>query len=601
MVIKLSLYSAVEGGLFNSLTKKIIGNVAFMLLPSFIVFGIIFWVYSSISSLYIGLESDHSAGPELLRLNGFIYSASIMSFVFTMLVGLFSIIFMRHLFLRPIQQMTEVLRGVEERNGDISATLPDQTFDEISDMAQSYNDFSFSLKKMIEDTRQRSVKVSLSASQLQKVILETKHSARLQEDQAHKVFQASQESSQAIEGIAAHTQNIARSNDNNLNEIRGAGEEMRHVQEQMRAIEHQVSDFQVVVKKLSENSENIINVLNLVQDFSNQTNLLALNASIEAARAGEAGRGFSVVADEVRTLSHKVNTATQEIDANVHEMVSLVDNTRSGASNIMKYVSDTDGYIAQTSQKFESMISDFETVSGQMNDISTAIEELSYTNSNTHEHVTEITSLSHKIKSEMEQSVQHSIALENSTEQMQELLSRFSIGFGGFESILRISQEGASAVQSGLTELASQGAQLFDVNYIRINPDQLPEKYNLSYTDSYERVIQPILDKVTLDNPMLVMACAFDLNGYVPAHNSKISQPLTGDFEKDNALSRHRRLYNATRSEQRRAEQTSPFLLLTFIRDTGEIMNSISIPLYVNGRHWGNFCVGFLPEILLET
>lgn len=600
-MIKLGFYSFVESVFFNSLTKKIIGNVVFLLIPNFIVMGIGLWVYQSISSLYLGLGENHQISAELLNISSSIYTASLVMLTFTIIAGLFSVLFMRHIFLRPIHQMTEVLRGVEDRDGDISATLPDQTFDEISEMARSYNGFSFSLKKMIADTRQRSVQVSLSASQLQKVILETKMSAEAQEVQAQKVFQASQESSQAIEGIALHTHNISKSNENNLVEIRSAGVEMRHVQEQMRAIENQVADFQIVVKKLSENSENIIKVLNLVQDFSDQTNLLALNASIEAARAGDAGRGFSVVADEVRSLSQKVNVATQEIDSNVHEMVSLVDSTRSGASNIMKYVSDTDGYIAQTSQKFESMISDFEIVSGQMNDIGAAIEELSYTNHNTHEHVTEITSLSNTIKTEMDRSVQHSIELENSTEKMQELLSRFSIGFGGFEDILRISQEGASAVQRGLNELAINGSQLFDANYIRTNPGQLPEKYDLSYTNEYEKVIQPILDRVTSENPVLVMACAFDINGYVPAHNSKISRPMTGDFEKDNALSRHRRLYNATRAEQRRADQTSPFLLLTFIRDTGEIMNSISVPLYVEGRHWGNFCVGFLPDALLNV
>lgn len=597
----MSIYVAVEKLFFNSLTKKIVGNVIFLLLPNVIAIGIGFWLYQSFSIFHEELGATNSLSKQLIDISDSLYLAFVSMVILTIIAGLFSVFFMRHLFLQPIQKMTQVLRGVEDRDGDISATLPAQTYDEISDMARSYNGFSDSLKKMIADTRQRSVRVSLSASQLQKIILETKGSAQTQELQAQKVFQASQESSQAIDGIALHTQNIAKSNDNNLEEIREAGEEMRQVKEQMRAIEHQVSDFQTVVQQLSENSENIIKVLNLVQDFSDQTNLLALNASIEAARAGEAGRGFSVVADEVRTLSQKVNAATREIDSNVHEMVSLVDSTRSGASNIMQYVSDTDVYIAQTSQKFASMISDFEIVSEQMNEIGAAIEELSYTNNNTHAHVTEITSLSNTIKSEMEQSAQHSINLESSTEEMQELLSRFSIGYGGFEDILRISQKGADEVQNALEELVASGANVFDQNYIRINPDQLPEKYNASYTNAFEKLVQPIYDQVVSNNPILVMACALDINGYLPAHNSNFSRPMTGNFEKDNAQSRDRRLYNATRAERRRAEQDSPFLLLTFIRDTGEIMNSISIPLYIGSRHWGNFCVGFLPDALLNV
>lgn len=597
----MSIYTSIERAFFNTLTKKITGNVIFLLIPNLVIMLIGYWVYQQLSFLNKELGADHGVSGLLIELSSTLYQASLVMLVCTVLAGVFSILFMRHLFLKPIENMTEVLNAVSERDGDISATLPDYTHDEISQMARSYNGFSDSLKQMIADTRQRSVKVSLSASQLQKVILEAKESAQSQESQAQQVFQASQEASQAIKGIAEHTQNISNSNDNNLGEIKGAGIEMKHVKDKMRAIEHQVSDFQNVVQQLSENSDNIIKVLSLVQDFSDQTNLLALNASIEAARAGEAGRGFAVVADEVRTLSVKVNEATQEIDSNVNQMVSLVENTRNGASNIMEYVSETDGFITQTSEKFESMIVDFERVSEQMNDIGAAIEELSYTNTNTHNHVSEITTLSDTIKSEMERSAEFSLELENSTEEMQELLSRFSIGFGGFESILQKTKEGAGRVQDGLNQLASQGLNLFDVNYIRENPDQLPAKFGTSYTDAFERVLQPIYDSITSDNPEFAIACAFDLNGYCPAHNSKISKPMTGDFDQDNTFSRHRRMYNANRAELRRAAQTSPFLLLTFIRDTGEIMNSISVPLYVNGQHWGNFCAGFLPDILMEV
>jgi methyl-accepting chemotaxis protein len=597
----LFLYTWLESKVFNSLTKKIIGNVLFLIVPNIIFIGIGFWLYYLTSSLHITLASDNSEASELLHISSSLYIASAVMLVFTLLAGVLSMLFMRYLFLRPIKQIAEVLRGVKGRNGDISARFPEQTFDEISEMAHSYNEFSDSLKTMIADTRQRSVAVSLSASQLQKVILETKSSAESQEIQAQKVFQASQESSQAIEGIALHTQNITNSNENNLQQIRDAGDEIRHVKEQMRAIEHQISDFQTVVLRLSENSENIIKVLNLVKDFSDQTNLLALNASIEAARAGEAGRGFSVVADEVRSLSQKVYSATQEIGSNIYEMVSLVESTRSGAANIMTYVSDTDVYIAQTSQKFEVMVNDFEKLSVQMSEIGAAIEELCCTNNNTHDHVTEITTLSNTIKSEMERSVDFSIELESSTENMQELLSRFRIGYGGFESILHKTQSSAALVQTEMDKLAESGVNLLDEHLVLSNKGQGLDKFDASYTQAFERALQPVFDNIITIHPEIMLACAFSKKGYCPAHNSKVSHPLTGDLEKDNALSRHKRIYFATRAEQRRAKQDSSFLLLTFIRDTSEIMNSISIPLYVNGVLWGNFCAGFIPDMLLET
>jgi len=595
------MYKTVEKTFFNTLTRKIIGNVAFMLIPSFMVIAMGYWVYDSLLGLHQSLGVDHSVSSELLSITTSLSYAAVVIILAMLVVAAFSIVFMRHLFLTPILVMSEVLNAVKDKDGDISATLPVNTFDEIARMAKSYNGFSGSLKQMIADTRERSVKVSLSANQLQKVVFETKGSAEAQVEQAQKVFQASQEATQAIDGIALHTQNIANRNELNLTEIRTTGKEMERVKNQIHAIEDQLTDFQNVVQQLSGNSNNIIKVLTLVQEFSDQTNLLALNASIEAARAGEAGRGFAVVADEVRTLSQKVNTATQEIDRNIHQMVTLVDDTRAGASKIMKYVTETDGFIAQTSDKFVVMIDDFEAVNGQINEISAAIEEMSYTNNSTHEHVSTITELSDFIQSEMSISAEHPMALENATEEMQELLSRFSIGYGGFEDIVQTAKGWATEIQNELEQLANSGQNVFDTQYQRTNPDQKPEKYDTCYINEFERVMQPMFDRFIAEKPEFLIASAFDLNGYCPAHNAKVSKPLSGDFEKDNQLSRHRRLYNSNRAELRRANQTSPFLLLTFIRDTGEILNSISVPLYVDGRHWGNFCTAFTPELLLSA
>lgn len=496
--------------------------------------------------------------------------------------------------------MTDVLRAVKERDGDISATLPQYTFDEISNMAESYNDFSTSLKKMISSTRQRSVQVALSATQLQKVINEAHTSAAQQESQALMVFQASQEATSAIDEIAAHTLEISERNGKNLEEVRSSSSEMNRVMQQVQAVGHQISEFQSTVHQLSANSENIMRVLGMVKDFSDQTNLLALNASIEAARAGEAGRGFSVVADEVRSLSLKVSSATSEIDKNVSEMTTLVGNTREGADTIKEYITDTETFISNTNTQFSNMVVDFEELNSQLSSISAAIDELAYTNRNTHEYVSDITKISEDIKDEMEVSKGHSGDLETATEETQELLSRFIIGYGGFEDMIQAGRGWAQEAQAMLEDLEKQGCNVFDTHYRRTNDGQLPEKYDTSYVEQYESRLRPLFDRFINERPEFIYAIAVDRNGYAPAHHTKVSEPLTGNFDVDNLKSRNRRIYHGSRAEQRRASHTSPFLLQTFIRDTGEVLNDLSIPLYVNGKHWGSLIMGFEPKHLLS-
>ncbi|KEA63630.1 putative methyl-accepting chemotaxis protein IV [Marinobacterium lacunae] len=502
--------------------------------------------------------------------------------------------------LGPILRIRETFEAIKDRHGDISANLPVEGPSEIGRLGMAYNDFSDSLKGMIAKSRHSSVNVSLGAAQLQLNINKVQQAALTQSNQASLVFQASEEATQAINEIASHTQLIAQRNEHNLQEINTSNTELSRIRAQVKAIGEEVANFQQIVARLSTNSEQVINVLAMVQGFSEQTNLLALNASIEAARAGDAGRGFAVVADEVRNLSLKVSDATQQIDKSISEMGALVESTRTGSNTIMDHVRDTDTFISHTHGKFSELLNDFDTLNSQLSEISAAVEQLSYANSTTHDNISSINQLADSIRDEIEISARHSQTLEGATEEMQELLSNFRIGFGGFENIIGTARDWAKEVERELQKLADSGHDLFDHHYRRTNPNQLPEKYDTRYVSAYERVMQPLFDRFIQERPEFVIASAFDINGYLPAHNSKVSRPLTGDLDTDNALSRHRRLYNANRAEKRRASNTAPFLLQTFIRDTGEILNSISVPLYVSGRHWGNFCTGFMPEQLLE-
>lgn len=597
----MNLYKLIEKTFFNSLTRKITGNVLFLLVPHFILILVGGYYASDLRALILSLNLESQTQNQLeSSLNALLFAAS-STIIFALLAGVFTIFFMRHLFLKPIREMTQILKAIKEKEGDISATLPDYTYDEISEMARSYNDFTDQLRAMIEETRRHSVSVSLSSTRLQKTVYEAGQASQTQEEQAQLVFQSSSQASQAIDEIASNTQMISHQTGDNMHEIRMSRDELSKVLAQVRSVRELATQFQDTVQKLSENSGNVMNILGMVKEFSDQTNLLALNASIEAARAGEAGRGFAVVADEVRNLSQKVGVATTQIDTNISEMSILVRDTHSSAVTILEYIENTENFIDATSNQFVKLVSDFEDINHQLTSISAAIEELSNTNHESHEHVQMITQLSVAMKEDMERSKVYSQDLEQATETTQEQLSHFQIGRGGFENMTRTGMEWSKEIMKTMQQLDAQGINLFDQNYKRTNPGQEPEKYNVSYVDAFERALQPLFDRFIADRPEFIYAIAVDKKGYAPAHHAKVSHPLTGDLSTDLVKSRHRRFFKANRQERRRCSHENPFLLQTYIRDTGEILNDLSIPLYVNGKHWGALIMGFEPKCLLES
>jgi methyl-accepting chemotaxis protein len=260
-------------------------------------------------------------------------------------------------------------------------------------------------------------------------------------------------------------------------------------------------------------------------------------------------------------------------------------------------VESTSTFIEQTNGQFGHLVTDFEQVNSQLSSISAAIDELSYTNKNSHQHVEHITRISAEMKEEMVRSQDYSADLEVSTEESQELLSRFVIGYGPFENILQKGRGFQLELEGLLLSLQSR-CNVFDTNYQRSNPDQEPAKYVTAYTNNFDSVFQNVFDNFIQVNSEFIYSVLVDRSGYIATHHRKVSQMMVGDFTVDNAQSRNRRIFFDTRSEQRRATHEKPFLMQTYVRDTGEILNELSIPVYVEGRHWGALIMGFDPKLL---
>ena len=154
-------------------------------------------------------------------------------------------------------------------------------------------------------------------------------------------------------------------------------------------------------------------------------------------------------------------------------------------------------------------------------------------------------------------------------------------------------------MQAKILELAGRGINVFDREY-RPVPHTDPQKHLTSYSEAFGRELQAIFDAARSDLGS-TYAVALDVNGYLAIHHSGVSEPMTGDPKVDLLKSRHQRIFFNVETEKRRARNTETFLLQTYMRDTGEILNDLSMPITIQGRHWGAIVTGFVPDRFLQS
>ncbi len=519
--------------------------------------------------------------------------------VVALLWNIGQILYLRFLIVRPVRAITKIFDEIGRGEGDFSKDLPVLSHDELRELANSYNRFADKMRQIIHEVRKSSVNIAREAVVVRKSVSETANRATRQGEITETVFTASNEATQAIQEVSGATDVISHSTESNLSTARGSLNEMLDIVTKVQSVSDKLGRFNDTVGNLSLRSDSIRQIAGLIKDIADQTNLLALNAAIEAARAGEAGRGFAVVADEVRKLAERVNVATTEINDNIGGMISLVRETQAENEVINSDISTTREVVERSSSQFRQMVEDFEHTSEQLVQIASAMEELTATNAQVHDNVATIHTLSSEVAANMAGSEQSTVGLSQATESVQELVSRFKIGRGAFDYNVDKTREFRDAIQVKLSELAKRGVNIWDQNFQPI-PNTNPQKYNVTYLPDFERELQPMLEASLAQMKGGMYSIIIDNKAYIGIHNLKYSKPLSGDYQADLVGNRTRRIWTDP-TGQRAAKNTLPMLLQTYARDTGEILSEINMPITVDGRPWGNVRIGLDSMVLLEV
>ncbi|SFT94590.1 methyl-accepting chemotaxis protein [Pseudoalteromonas sp. DSM 26666] len=398
------IYNFLEQTLFYTLTRKIVGNLSFVFLFQAIT---LFWLHSSLT------ENQQSTGLfwalALLIIAGFI----------------FTIFYMRFLIVRPVKAMRDTLININQQDANLAAKLPHFTFDEFRDLSEQYNQFTTHLNSLLSTTYTSAQESVQSNSQVTQSMQHTEQLSEQQINLSHTIINASNQITQSLQAIVSNTDSVHQVNNEHLNFVKLSAGELSKLVEQVRLINEMLGSFSKTIAGLKENSENIRSILKMVEEFSDQTNLLALNAAIEAARAGEAGRGFAVVADEVRTLSVKVSDATRQISDFITQMNELVNETNKESEQLINHSNNAQTSINTTSDGFGKMLNEFELNQQQLQQIANAVHLLEDTQNQTHESVEQIVALGEQAKQQIDTALHDSEQSQKLSQQTQQQLKRF--------------------------------------------------------------------------------------------------------------------------------------------------------------------------------
>ncbi|MEA3465840.1 MAG: methyl-accepting chemotaxis protein [Thermodesulfobacteriota bacterium] len=592
------VYQSLEKQLFASLTKKIAGNMLFLLLAVFASYAVLCWEQGAVNEVVKTAASLDVVASGIDAVHGTAHFWLLVVFAVSVVVCVVQIIFLRYMIVRPLQQITHIFDDIGKDGGDLSRDVPLITYDEIRDLSESYNHFMVKLREIIDQVRQQGVQISVGSASLGKQVQETATISVQQGELSDVIYASSAESNGATSEIADNAQTIQASTSQQLEQARNSLTRLQEANEYIVEVDSTLKGFVDTVDGLDEKSKGIEQVVGLIQGISNQTGLLALNAAVEAARAGEAGRGFAVVAEEVKSLSTQVDDATKSISTILYDMIEGVKQTQEGTALISGRISSTKEVVEGSCEQFTGMVNDFEQTHDSLHRISASVEELSAATNMVHDNISQVKQLSATVAQSMGQVAELTVDLNDTTQTMQENVSNFKVGQGNFETTFELARSVRNHLQERITAFSREGINIFDVSYQPI-PGTDPAKYSTAYDSYFEQQIQPIYDEVVRRANGGLFCLCVDKNGYAPTHNSFYAKPLTGNSEQDLVDSRDKRLFNDPVGLAAAQSQKS-FLLQTYCRDTGQVVSDLSLPIMIDGRHWGAVRLGLDPQGLLD-
>ncbi len=342
-------------------------------------------------------------------------------------IGLLVIWLVGHGIARPLKQMVAMLDDIAQGEGDLTRRLTSDRADELGSIAKGFNTFLAKLQAMITQVVTSVQSVSDSSEHTADIAIRTNTGVHKQMAEIDQVATAVQEMTATAQDVARNATQAAQAASHADQAASQGMQIVRDTSNSIGALAVEIGRAVGVVQNLAKDSENINAILTAIRGIAEQTNLLALNAAIEAARAGEQGRGFAVVADEVRNLAQKTQKATEEIQTMIQQL-------QQGTRDVVRVMEDsqnrTDESVLHASKAAEALetITQAVSVINDMNtQIASAAEEQSAVADDINRNVINIGQVANEVAGGADESSAASADLTKLAEQQRRLINQFRV------------------------------------------------------------------------------------------------------------------------------------------------------------------------------